>query len=313
MTGDIDRMISHMTGTGDGWPDQPDPLVERFGPRWQVQVEGDPCGSPAERDRWLAQRRHWLGASEVASVYGHGYDDCWTMCHAKLTGENKPSTGRMEVGNMFEPALLDRAAKELGFPLIKPRNVYGIGRLGANLDGWNGLHKVVVDAKFTARLVAVETCTDFLHQLNAQAAATGATRAYIATVDATREFQLVEFPVATELMVAAVEAAGYVMAHVDLGVHAEPLAGPVVPQPVQKATAEVDPETFQAWQQAKAMFDTAKPELGRLRDLIGNQAALTGAEILTIDGQAVARINTRTAKNGKPYWFLNDLTKNGAA
>ena len=308
MTTDLDRMLAHMDGGGDGWPDQPDLLVERFGARWTVPVAGSPTGP--DRDIWLAQRRKWLGASDVAAVYGDShYADCWDICEDKLSGRTTPSNTRMEAGNILEPALLAEAARQLG-PLTKPDVVHGIGRLGANLDGLTPDHSTVVDAKFTARRVTVEDCPDFLWQLNAQAATVGATRGYIATVDGTREFRLVEFPITTELMVAAVGAAEHVMAHVDLGVHADPLAGPVIPRPIPKETAEVDPDLFARWKAAKAAGDEWAAEAARLRDAIGG--TYSTAQLLTLDGRTVARI-TRGHRAGKPYWTLNDLTKNGDA
>ena len=91
-------------------------------------------------------RRAFVGASEVASVMGHGYGtpyDVWARIVFNAQAElNDP----MRIGNALEPVILDMAARELATTVQKPTEAYVIGHLGANLDGITP-DGVVVEAK----------------------------------------------------------------------------------------------------------------------------------------------------------------------
>jgi len=74
---------------------------------------------PAGSEEWLEQRQSGIGGSEIASILGVSpFKSAVTLFYEKLGMlENKPATTAMQLGNLFEPAIIEAFKQE--FPTIR--------------------------------------------------------------------------------------------------------------------------------------------------------------------------------------------------
>lgn len=74
---------------------------------------------PAGSEEWLEQRQSGIGGSEIASILGVSpFKSAVTLFYEKLGMlENKPATTAMQLGNLFEPAIIKAFKQE--FPTIR--------------------------------------------------------------------------------------------------------------------------------------------------------------------------------------------------
>lgn len=77
-----------------------------------------------DREQWLELRRHNIGASEVASLFGCQFQDApslfelWQIKSGRLS-ERQLSGDRIDAGILYEEATAKRAAKTLGLEILK--------------------------------------------------------------------------------------------------------------------------------------------------------------------------------------------------
>lgn len=97
-----------------------------------------PLPHPDERARWLAARRTFVGASEVAAVCGLSpWGSALEVWAAKVRGEQRPMSGPARVGLLLEPVLLQDYATRHGVEVSRPatRRHPAAPHLGATPDG----------------------------------------------------------------------------------------------------------------------------------------------------------------------------------
>lgn len=68
----------------------------------------------------LARRRNGLGGSDAPSVFGHGFNDPFTVWVDKLWGTPNRPTARMQRGHDLEPLIAEKAAVRLGLRDLQP-------------------------------------------------------------------------------------------------------------------------------------------------------------------------------------------------
>jgi putative phage-type endonuclease len=74
-----------------------------------------PIADSKDREKWLAERRKGVGASEAAAILGlDPYKGPIAVYADKVLGEEKPDTDAMWLGRTLEPAVVERVAKEIG-------------------------------------------------------------------------------------------------------------------------------------------------------------------------------------------------------
>lgn len=93
-----------------------------------------------------------FGASEAGALMGVSeYTTLTDLCVSKLTEpEETPPTKAMLKGVIFEDALIDYAAKELGLKLSTPDEMFRKGRFTVTLDGATDDLSTVVECKVTS-------------------------------------------------------------------------------------------------------------------------------------------------------------------
>lgn len=288
--------------------------------RWTESVQGD---AEVDREPWLAQRRRYANASSISAMFGdHRYRSLWEVATAYWRPElDSIDPDMAERGHLLEPAMIEWARRHelAGMTVEKPRQLWVCGRLAASPDAEAhpgdafGIPTFGVECKSLRGFFDPEqpVRADWWWQIQSGFACTGWDRWLLIVLDSTLTFKSVWVDPSPAHMAAAVEAAGVLMDHVDLGMVPEPLAGPVVPRPTPKERAEVDRGLFAAWQQSRHEADNYTSQAKSLRDEIGTAAGT--AQLLCIDGQPVARVSVRTLKTGEPSWSLTDLTKGDAA
>ncbi len=146
--------------------------------------------SVEDREKWLADRRTAIGASDVAAIVGVSpYQNGWEVWADKrglLEPFDNPST---EAGRMLEPVVLSYAEKELGALLRNVRIKHGGLPLAATCDAIVESTGLPVEAKTTGICGPVvgdwgDELTDqvpdyYLVQVHAQLMCTGAELGYL--------------------------------------------------------------------------------------------------------------------------------------
>ena len=96
------------------------------------------------------RRRKGIGSSDVPAILGLDTYRSASQVWAEKVHDLQPdeTCEAAELGNMFEPALVQWAASELGFPFAEPAEIEhrdGIHR--ANLDGYSPQRRLGIEAK----------------------------------------------------------------------------------------------------------------------------------------------------------------------
>lgn len=113
----------------------------------------------AEGYDWVAERSHYIGASEVAAVMGLSpYQTPVSVWASKLgIGERFEGNHLTRRGHVIEPYLCDEFSRETGHKVERPRFLLGhreINHFRTNLDGWIpelGAHLECKDSSWRSR------------------------------------------------------------------------------------------------------------------------------------------------------------------
>lgn len=228
-------------------------------------------------DAGRAERRNWVGASDVSAIVGvdpyRTAYDVWLEKSGAL--EDIPGGSESEaidLGNRLEPVILDMAEDRLG-PLVRGELFHCPGvPLAANLDGRIADSAEPVEAK-TAALTGPlsgqwgddgsdEIPDGYLLQLHAQMLCTGADRAHLAALIGQRGFALFRVrrdDMLCDLIVRRVHEFWSLVESATPPADSAPSMDVVKRiRRVPEKTVVLDPALIQAWRRASEVLDEAR-------------------------------------------------------
>ncbi|HUS60749.1 MAG TPA: YqaJ viral recombinase family protein, partial [Acidimicrobiales bacterium] len=141
---------------------------------------------PAHTEAWYAMREPYLGASDVACLFGADpYRSIESLIAEKRTGDRGDETRKMALGKRMEEAIASCFAEDEKIMLAMPEVAYGRGRLLANPDrlivGSTSDH---VEVKRMVGKVVDRPTSGHWMQAQAQMACVGTERCWLVVEDA---------------------------------------------------------------------------------------------------------------------------------
>lgn len=106
-----------------------------------------------EREAWLEARKHYIGATDCASILGKGFGTALSVYNEKLGLPNvepdEDQLFRMDVGTALEPLLGEYFTRETKMPLVRVPTMFHPEHsfIGANLDFLSADGRAVVETK----------------------------------------------------------------------------------------------------------------------------------------------------------------------
>lgn len=249
-----------------------------------------------DREAWLRQRAPFVGASEVAALFGeHPFLELGDLAGSKIDNRQQEQNAAMLRGIMLEDAVAKWWALEHGHELTEPTDLYVANEcVIATLDREIHGERAALEVKTTAKMLSAPE-RYWYWQTQAQMACTGYERIELAVLDGTMSLSSYTIHANLEDQAELLKRAERFLTDVDAGIMP---AGAIVSRDgIRRLYPDPTKETVELVPVVDAYGRTADPRLV-LRDLKLAKARCKQAEHEVAKLEGILRTQLRDAATG---------------